>query len=321
MNVECLSFPAQAGLHPALLDPWQAAAADPDTVLAVLTQTHGPAYRNPGAALAIAGDGRMAGAITSGCIEADLALRADEVRRTGRVQHLRYGQGSPFFDLKLPCGGGIEVDLFALADRDVLIRLATARKDRRAVSLVISAGGRLHLDRWRPTGQRGDTFSIGFRPDLRFVIFGTGAEAVAFAGLVRGMGYDHTLISHEEASLQSAAAAGTPVRLIHSLSQMKDVQADADTAVVLFYHDHDYEPEILRQMLDTPAFYIGAQGSRATQARRLARLEELGIPAGSRDRVRGPIGLIPASRDPKSLALSVLAEVVGLHGASALPSR
>lgn len=304
---------SSAATHPALRDPWQLAASDPETVLAVLTATQGPAYRNPGATLAVGKDGSLAGAITSGCVEADLVLRASEVRKSGRPQHLRYGQGSPFFDLRLPCGGAIETILFANRDPEVLDGLAYARRSRRAVSLEISTEGRLRLGDWRPTEYVDGTFYLGFRPELRFMIFGTGAEAATFAGLVRGMGYEHVLLSHEEASLRSAEAAGTPVRLIDRLADIKDLSVDDDTAVVLFYHDHDYEPEILRETLKTPAFYIGAQGSRATHARRMERLDALHIPTLDSRRVRGPIGLIPASRDPQTLAISVLAEIVDLY--------
>lgn len=266
--------------------------------------------------MAIASDGRFAGAITSGCIEADLILRADEVRKTGLVQNLRYGQGSPFIDLRLPCGGAVEVRLLMVRDLEVLSDLAQARTDRRAVSLAISSAGRLTLNEWCPTGSGGETFHLGFRPDLRFLVFGTGAEAAAFAGLLRGMGYDHLVLSHEGSSLAPEQAAGSPVRRIASLSALSDLQADADTAVVLFYHDHDYEPAILHRMLATPAFYIGAQGSRATQTARLARLEAMGVLANKLARLRGPIGLIPSTREPKALAISVLAEIIGAHDQS-----
>ncbi len=304
--------------HPAMLDPWALAAEGAEgTVLAVLTATHGPAYRDPGAAMAICADGRFAGAITSGCVEADLILRAAEVRETGAVENLRYGQGSPFFDLRLPCGGAVEIRLFPLRDPGVMADLGRARAERRPVSLAVSAEGRLALGDWQPTGQEGETFRLGFRPALRFLIFGAGAEAAAFARLVRGMGYDHLLLSHDEASLAPVRAEGSPVRLIGGLAGIGDLQADADTAVLLFYHDHDYEPAILARMVRTPAFFVGAQGSRATQASRLARLEEMGLSAAELGRIRGPIGLIPSSRDPKSLAISVLAQVVGEHGRKA----
>ena len=71
---------------------------------------------------------------------------------------------------------------------------------------------------------------------------------------------------------------------------------------------------LLRHLLARPAFYIGAQGSRATQASRLRQLAEMGVAPELRERVRGPIGLIPSSRDPKLLAISVLAEVVMMAG-------
>ncbi|MDO5703927.1 MAG: XdhC family protein [Paracoccus sp. (in: a-proteobacteria)] len=306
--------------HPAMLDPWRMALEwGPGSVLAVLTATYGPAYRNPGATMAISPDGRFAGAITSGCVEADIILRTKEVRQTRRVQNLRYGQGSPFFDLRLPCGGAVEVRLFALQDMPVIADLARLRAHRRPVSLILSADGRLSLGQWRPTGGDGADFHIGFRPDLRFLVFGTGAEAAAFAGLVRGMGYDHMLLSHEESSLAPVRAAGSPTRLIGPRLSPERLRVDTDTAAVLFYHDHDYEPTILRQLVHTPAFYIGAQGSRATQAGRLAHLREMGLSDGELARIHGPIGLIPSSRDPNSLAISVLAEIVGLHGKQAEP--
>jgi xanthine dehydrogenase accessory factor len=314
MRCEGNTVLATEGEHPAMSDPWHFASEHgPGTVLAVLTATHGPAYRNPGAAMAIASDGRFAGAITSGCIEADLILRADEVRRTGLVQNLRYGEGSPFIDLRLPCGGAVEVRLLMVRDLDALSDLARARTDRRAVSLAISSAGKMTLNEWRPNGSEDKTFHLGFRPDLRFLVFGTGAEAAAFAGLVRGMGYDHLVLSHEDALLAPVQSAGSPVRRITSLSALSDLRADADTAVVLFYHDHDYEPGILHLMLSTPAFYIGSQGSRATQSSRLARLEAMGVATDVLARLHGPIGLIPSTREPKALAISVMAEIIGAH--------
>ena len=301
--------------HPAMLDPWHAAATWGDgVVLAVLTDTHGPSYRDPGAAIAIAPDGRFAGAITAGCVEADLKLRAADVRRTGEPLTLRYGEGSRFFDLRLPCGGAVEILLFLVRDTDALGGLSRAREARRPASVLISPEGAIRMEGWRPTGLVRGGFQMGFRPPLRFLIFGTGAEASAFGGLIRGMDYDHILLSHEDSSLAAARASGSPTRLLLPGFHLADLEVDADTAVVLFYHDHDYEPEILKHFAETPAFYIGAQGSRATQANRLARLAEMRLPQSERDRIRGPIGLIPSSRDPRALAISVLAEVVEVHG-------
>ncbi|RJL16587.1 XdhC family protein [Paracoccus siganidrum] len=299
--------------HPALADPWEAAlASGPGTVMAVLTQTHGPAYRIPGAAMSIAADGSFAGALTSGCIEADLILNAQRVRDGGAPLRLRYGEGSPFLDLRLPCGGGIEVMLFPIRDFDVLAALSRARAARRPATLILSETGRLSLGGGGETPA--DGFPIAFKPPIRFVIFGAGPEAAVFADLVQSLGYDHVLLSHEEQGLSAAERMGCNVRRLDRLPDFAELVPDDRCAALLFYHDHDYEPEILRHLLARPAFYIGAQGSRATQASRLRQLAEMGVAPELRERVRGPIGLIPSSRDPKLLAISVLAEVVMMAG-------
>lgn len=302
------AFVPAFGRHPSLLDPWLAALDfGPGTVLAVLTATHGPAYRNRGAAMAFAADGRFAGALTSGCIEADLMLHARSVRETGQPICLRYGEGSAFIDLRLPCGGAIEVTLFLLRDRDTLTELAAARAARRQVALTLTHDGRLHLG-------EGAGFHLTFRAPLRFVVFGAGPEAAVFADLVHSLDHDHVLLSHEDHSLTLAERMGCNVRRLGPLPDMAELVPDERCAALLFYHDHDHEPAILRQLLASPAFYIGAQGSRSTHAGRLARLGTMGVPAADCTRVRGPIGLIPSARDPKQLAISVLAEVMAVAG-------
>lgn len=319
MQSEWQAAPLVSAAHPAIADPWDfAATAEQDAVMAVLIETVGPAYRLPGAAIAILPDRRYAGAITSGCIEADLILHSDEIREVGGVRILRYGQGSPFIDIQLPCGGGIDVLLFRSKDRAVLDELAQHRKARRPIALEISYDGRLKLRTYQKTERSAQRFTLGFEPPIQFVTFGAGPEASVFAGLVEGLGYGQTLISHDTTTVSCTRASGNTSRELSHLSQLQDLAVDARTAVVLFYHDHDYEPEIIRRMLQTPAFYIGAQGSRATQRSRLKRLEQAGVPEEQMNRVRGPIGLMPSSRDPKALAVSVLAEVLSVPSTAAI---
>ena len=153
---------------------------------------------------------------------------------------------------------------------------------------------------------------LGFRPPLRFVILGAGPEALVFARLVASLGHDHLLLSHDEMTLGSARVTGCRTKKLSRISGLGDVLADADTAVTLFYHDHDYEPELLRHFLAGGAFYIGAQGSRGAQRTRVARLQKMGVPAGQIARLRGPIGLIPSARDAQTLAVSVLAEIMAV---------
>jgi xanthine dehydrogenase accessory factor len=128
---------------------------------------------------------------------------------------------------------------------------------------------------------------VDLRPDLQIFVLGTGPEAQAFADLTRAGGYCAEQVSRID-----------PARL------------DARSAVALFFHDHEREVGLLQAALQSPAFWIGAQGSRRAQARRLEALRAQGVPEQSLGRIRGPVGLIPAAKDPRVLAISVLADIV-----------
>ncbi len=66
----------------------------------------------------------------------------------------------------------------------------------------------------------------------------------------------------------------------------------------------------MRQLLDSDAFYIGAQGSHMARMERDQALREMGVADHKISQINGPIGLIPSVRDPRSLAVSVLAEIL-----------
>lgn len=153
--------------------------------------------------------------------------------------------------------------------------------------------------------------SLQVDPDPRFLVFGKGPEATAFARMTAGAGYQTVLTSPDPETL--ARAAGQGVQPLHfGGASLQGIAVDAFTAAVLFFHDH--EPAILAHLLAGPAFYIGAQGSRRTAARRLENLRGLELPEADLARLRGPVGLIPSTRDPRTLAASVLAEVLAEAG-------
>jgi len=82
---------------------------------------------------------------------------------------------------------------------------------------------------------------------------------------------------------------------------------------VLLFHDHEWEREALKWALRSEAFYIGAQGGAVARERRLAELRASDIPDEELDRIVSPIGLFAKARNPTSLALSALAEIVARY--------
>ena len=286
-------------------------AADNDAVLAIIAGVEGPSYRPVGATMAVLGPHDRVGTLSSGCVESDIALHAVAARDAGETRLIRYGRGSPFVDIQLPCGGGLDILLVPCPDRTVLGQLASRRAAREPCGLDINVEtGALALADPGTTGVKDDTLHVRFDPAIRFLVFGKGPEASTFAGLVQSAGYPNTLLSPDHETLAHGAAEGCETR--HLVSQVfpEDIAADHRTAIVLFFHDHDWEPPILEGALRTPAFYIGAQGSQRARDARLLMLEGMGVSVEDRVRLHGPVGLIPSARDAGTLAVSVLAEVL-----------
>lgn len=285
--------------------------ADQKGVLAVIINIDGPSYRPLGALMAILADGQRIGTLSSGCIEADLAHHAGAALTAGRPIRVLYGHGSKYADLVLPCGGSLEVLLLPRPDRHALEALQNNQVARKACTLVITpdTGALLVTD----TGETGATkthFMARFEPDIFFYVFGKGPEACTFSALVQSAGYPNVLLSPCDETLEFATATGSQTKHLKQPEFPCDIAPDQWSAILLFFHDHEWEPPILRDALKTDAFYIGAQGSQRARDTRHAEISDMGISATEISRLKGPIGLIPSVRDARTLSVSVLAEVL-----------
>ncbi|KIQ52775.1 hypothetical protein TA05_03060 [Citrobacter rodentium] len=267
----------------------EALAAGMEAALVTLVEITGGAARPLGAQMAVREDGHYCGFVSGGCVESAVAFEALEVIRSGQDRTVRYGAGSPWFDIVLPCGGGITLRIHKLRSAQPLLAVLKALEQRQSASLRYnSATQTLHMQpgyaraRWRD-----DEFVQGFRPCVRVMIFGRSVEAQSTALLAEAAGYD----------VQLCADA--------SLPQMPD----ADTAVILLWHDLDRELPVLQAALAAKPFYIGALGSCRTHRKRVAKLVEQGWREADIARIKAPVGIFPQARDARSLALSVLADV------------
>jgi xanthine dehydrogenase accessory factor len=304
---------ADVAEHPAMRDPLVAAMAQPDqAVLAIITDVIGAAYRKPGTMMALFADGSFAGALTNGCIEGDLAVHAADCLRTGKFTHLRYGAGSPFFDIRLPCGGALEIALYPRPELNVLTTVAARRSAREMVALRFHPDGQIRLQASQPTGWDGTDYVVDLPPAVAFAIFGEGPEAAVFTRLLQSAGFRHHLTTPSRQTFEMVSDFGCNAVLDNRMAIADLTTIDSRTAVVTFFHDHGRELPILRAALQSPAFYIGAQGSQRVAARRQTQLAELGVPHSELARLHGPIGLIPSARDARTLAISVLAEITAL---------
>ena len=256
--------------------------------LAVICGVDGPSYRPLGAMMVVDENGRAHGNLSSGCIERDVILHARQALADGRVRQLRYGAGSPFRDLALPCGGGLDILVLPDPDRDTLAQ-AAAMLDRRQGAMLLLGPLMLHI-----------------QPRLRFAVLGAGPEAHCFAVLAAAAGYPVETFSPDPATLRGLENG-------HALDRPRwpeRLRPDPRTAVTLFFHDHDWEPPLLQAALSSPALYVGAQGSLRAHQARCDALSALGLSGDRIARLASPFGLVPSARDPRTLAASVLAQVL-----------
>jgi xanthine dehydrogenase accessory factor len=82
--------------------------------------------------------------------------------------------------------------------------------------------------------------------------------------------------------------------------------------VVALTHDPKLDDLALMEALKSPAFYVGALGSRANNAKRRERLREFDLSDSDIARLHGPIGVYIGSRTPPEIAISILAEITAV---------
>ncbi len=275
--------------------------------LVVVTGTQGGAVRAPGALMAVGEDAARCGYVSGGCIDEDVALQAGHALSEGRARRLVYGSGSPFLDIRLPCGG--RIDLLVLPDPDprLVAKATEALLARQRTQLGFSETG-LHEPDAAPAG----SFIAHYRPKLQLRIAGRGRDLAALAQIASAAGIGVEVWSPDDAALgELEGLHAVATRRLQTPGAIAPARDDRDTAFLLMFHDPDWEPALLEAALAGPAFYIGAVGSRATHARRCETLRERGVPDQQIARIRGPVGLVASMRDASMLAISVLAEIVG----------
>lgn len=284
-------------------------------ILVTLTGIEGTAPRAIGAQMAVAADGRYVGSFSGGCIEAAVVAEAIETLAEARARLVRFGAGSPYLDIRLPCGSGIDLLFNPHPDRLAIVD-AQARLDRReAAALRLSADGVASGAPVDATGWRDGDFCLRYHPALRIVAMGQGEELTALARLARTFGAEVSVISPDRRALADLGADGFDTTHLATRAVPQSLTADPWTAILSVFHDRDWEEELLPYALGLDAFYVGAIGSRRTQAMRLDALRGAGVPDRLCQRLRTSVGLIPAARDPATLALSALAQIVQHYAA------
>ncbi|MBB4287457.1 XdhC family protein [Roseospira goensis] len=304
---------------PALL-AWRRREGAGALVTLVHKSASGP--RPLGSQLAVSRAGDLVGLISGGCVEGGIAAEARAAMAAGANRTVRFGAGSRYVDLRMPCGGSIDVYVDVTVPTDILAGVAAAVGARRPTVLVTDTA---RGESWTEAPGPGDDAAFAtadlawrdatvirrlYRPQPRLVLAGRGPIVPLCAQMATLIGYAVEVLTDDaHAAARAAPHVAAPVRGL-APGAVRATVLDAATAVVTLFHDHDVELPVLRHALASPAFHIGALGSRAAQAARLARLQDEGLPPAALARIEGPAGVAIHAANPAEIATAIVAGMI-----------
>jgi len=290
--------------------------------LVTVARTWGSAPRLPGAWLALRDDGLVQGSVSGGCVEADLIECFRTGRHTGVMPYsVSYGGNKIDADrFGLPCGGTLELVVEPAPDRVQLrelgLRITRGEMVRRTINLE---NGETQLgEATRSDGLEwdGKCLTTIHGPRQRLLIIGAGQTSHYLAQMAPALDFAVTVCDPRE---EYASQWNEPASTLRS--DMPDdcvttMALDCNSAVVALTHDPKLDDMALIEALKSPAFYVGALGSRTNNARRRERLAQgFDLSAEQLGRLHGPVGLPIGSRTPPEIAVAILAEITAvIHG-------
>ncbi|HQR12543.1 MAG TPA: XdhC family protein [Casimicrobiaceae bacterium] len=294
-------------------------------LLVTVVKTWGSSPRPEGAMLAVRDDGQVAGSVSGGCIEDDLI---DRTRRLGmtqtRCEAVTYGvSADEARRFGLPCGGTIQLVCEPLTRdsgiRALLREIEAGRLVSRRLDLLT---GEATLHPARATDGLtfdGTTLTTIHGPRYRMLVIGASQLSKYLAQIAVGLDYQVTICDPREEYTETWDIPG--VALVRTMPDdtVRAMAMDERCAVVALTHDPKLDDLALMVALKSPAFYIGALGSRANNAKRRERLREFDVTDAEIGRLHGPIGLYIGSRTPPEIAVSILAEVTAVKNGVAIP--
>ena len=294
--------------------------------LVTVIETWGSAPRPPGALLCLRGDGVVAGSVSGGCVEDDLIDRLRHGERVATPSLIAYGvtkeEAARF---GLPCGGNLRLVQEPLQSvawiDDILAR--TARHELVARRMRLATGA-VTVE----PASRGDVFAFDgqqlvalFGPRWRLLIIGAGQLSRAVAQMALALDFEVICCDPRDEYNLTWDVPGTTFSRAMPDDLVLELQLDPHSAVVAVTHDPKLDDLVLLEALKSPAFYIGALGSRGNTAVRRERLALFDLSPAEIDRLHGPIGLDIGSKTPAEIAVSIVAEIVAVKNGVVLKQK
>jgi xanthine dehydrogenase accessory factor len=278
--------------------------------LATLVTIEGPSPRPLYSEMLIAADGRVAGYVSGGCVEAAVASEAAMALAEGRPRLLDYGVGSPVLDIQLTCGGRIGIFVRELREPSAYANaLGIARRERRTVTVLTdrdSGAWSIVEGDVAPDDAR---YACVHMPPLRLVAVGGDPVTLAVAQLAPTMGVEVVLLRPHGPAEPPPGIALADYDSRSLAVSLGELALDERTAVYSLSHDAEIDHAVATHALHSPAFAVGVLGSRNKIGARVERLKDEGVDDNELTRLHLPAGLPIGAQTPHGIALSILAQV------------
>jgi xanthine dehydrogenase accessory factor len=298
----------------------------------------GSAPRDPGAALAVAASGEVAGSVTGGCVEPAVIREATEVLNGASGRICRYGlTDDDGFDVGLSCGGTIAVAVYPV-EREIVTALAQAVESDTPVALTVRLDNE-HFGEQRvvsgngaPSGDPIDAaarslleigesgivdadgepvFVESYAPRPNLYLFGASDHVAAVATTGKFLGYRVTVCDPRTTFMTTERFPDADEIAIEWPDRfLETAPIDARTAICMMTHDLKFDVPALKRALHSNAGYIGAIGSEKTRTERDARLRDEGVGDADLARVHAPIGIQIGARTPEEVAVTIAAQLI-----------
>ncbi|MEX0960372.1 MAG: XdhC family protein [Burkholderiales bacterium] len=290
-------------------------------ILATIVETWGSSPRPAGAMLAVRGDGMVAGSVSGGCVEDDLI---DKIRNkslaTDKPELATYGITKEDAQrYGLPCGGRLQLVLEPVNPASQLDELLGRIQRHELVSRVLEVDtGNVRLEtaaRMDVLGFDGRVLRTVHGPRWRLLIIGAGQLSKYLAQMAQALDYSITVCDPREEYAETWNTADGELSREMPDDVVLAMNLDSHSAVVAVTHDPKLDDLALIEALKSPAFYVGALGSRVNTEKRRERLTMFDLSQAESDRLHGPVGLRIGSKTPPEIAVSILAEMTAVrHG-------
>jgi xanthine dehydrogenase accessory factor len=283
--------------------------------LATVAETWGSSPRPVGSWLAIRDDGQVVGSVSGGCVEDDLISRVrTEIFAKTKPEIVTYGvskQEAARFGL--PCGGTLRIVVEPNPSADGLNRLMQRIQAKKLTQrrLNLQSGDFDLLDCNRKTSFQFDHqfMAATYGPRWRIVIIGAGQLSQYLAQMAIALDYEVIVIDPREEFADGMQIDGVQFEKGMPDDVILQIGIDDNTAILALTHDPKLDDMGLIEALKSPAFYIGALGSRINTSKRKERLALFDLTHAEIERLHGPVGMFIGARTPPEIAVSILAEI------------